>query len=188
VIETPGHCDDHIVLYDRQDKILIAGDAFMGSYFATPNADVDSHKWMATLEHLLTLDIEVLVEGHGHVHTLRPDFPEIQGVVIREDPRGALEKKLVYLRWLCEQIEAGERDGLAPCALEATCFPWGSGRAWESFSRNELIRVLSLGHFSRSELVRSFVRTESSGQILPTIYQARLHRPAVEDPPSPTRN
>src|SRR5438876_1149378 len=37
VIATPGHCDDHIVLYDPKEKVLLAGDAFMGSYFATPN-------------------------------------------------------------------------------------------------------------------------------------------------------
>jgi glyoxylase-like metal-dependent hydrolase (beta-lactamase superfamily II) len=172
------------VLYDRREKVLIAGDAFMGSYFATPNPDVDSCKWIDTLERLLTLDIDVLVEGHGHVHTLRPDFPEISGVVIREDPHQALEKKLLYLRWLREQIESGKREGLDPSAVEATCFPWGRGRAWESFSKNELVRVLSLGHFSRSELVRSFVRGPSAGEVFPTVYQARLHRPAAGDRPS----
>jgi glyoxylase-like metal-dependent hydrolase (beta-lactamase superfamily II) len=188
VIATPGHCDDHIVLYDRREKALIAGDAFMGSYFATPNPDVDSLKWIETLERLLTLDIDVLVEGHGHVHTLRPDFPDIDGVVIREDPRAALEKKLVYLRWLREQIEAGKQEGLTPAAVEATCFPWGSGRAWESFSKNELIRFLSLGHFSRSELVRSFVRTqpqgEGPGEVRPLVYQARVYRRNRETPHS----
>jgi len=175
VIAAPGHSDDHVVLYDRGEKLLIAGDAFMGSYFATPNPDVDSLKWIDTLERLLSLDIEVLVEGHGHIHTLRTDFPEIRGVVIRADPRTALLEKLDYLRWLREQIDSGKREGLGPAAVEATCFPWGRGRAWESFSRNELIRLLSLGHFSRSELVRSFVRTGS--QVFPTVYQARLHRP-----------
>jgi glyoxylase-like metal-dependent hydrolase (beta-lactamase superfamily II)/predicted DCC family thiol-disulfide oxidoreductase YuxK len=180
VIPTPGHCDDHIVFYDRSEKVLIAGDAFMGSYFATPNADVESCKWIDTLERLLTLDIEVLVEGHGHVHTLCPDFPEISGVVIREDPREALHKKLQYLVWLRQQIESGKREGLAPCAVEATCFPWGRGRAWESFSKNELIRVLSLGHFSRSELVRSFVREEPT-QVVPTLYEARLHHLAGDN-------
>jgi glyoxylase-like metal-dependent hydrolase (beta-lactamase superfamily II)/predicted DCC family thiol-disulfide oxidoreductase YuxK len=188
VIATPGHCDDHIVLYDRREKVLIAGDAFMGSYFATPNPDVDSLKWIETLERLLTLDIDVLVEGHGHVHTLRPDFPDIEGVVIREDPRAALEKKLAYLRWLREQIEAGKREGLTPAAVEATCFPWGSGRAWESFSKNELIRFLSLGHFSRSELVRSFVRTQPKGdvrgEVRPLVYQARVYRRTGEIPES----
>ena len=174
VIAAPGHCDDHVVLYDRREKLLIAGDAFMGSYFATPNPDGDSLKWIDTLERLLSLEIDVLVEGHGHIHTLRADFPEIPGVVIREDPRSALQQKLDYLRWLREQIESGKREGLGPAAVEATCFPWGRGRAWESFSRNELIRLLSLGHFSRSELVRSFVRTGS--QIFPMVYEARLHQ------------
>jgi glyoxylase-like metal-dependent hydrolase (beta-lactamase superfamily II) len=176
VIAAPGHCDDHVVFYDRREKILLAGDAFMGSYFATPNPDVDSQRWIQTLEHLLTLDIEVLVEGHGHVHTLRPDFPDVPGVVFRQDPRKELENKLLYLRWLRQQIEAGMREGLTPCAVEATCFPWSRGRAWESFSKNELIRLLSLGHFSRSELIRSFVRVGSPGEVFPTVYQARLHR------------
>jgi glyoxylase-like metal-dependent hydrolase (beta-lactamase superfamily II) len=40
VVATPGHCDDHIGLYDRKEKVLLAGDAFMGSYFATPNPEV----------------------------------------------------------------------------------------------------------------------------------------------------
>ena len=71
VIPTPGHCDDHIVLYDPKEKVLLAGDAFMGSYFATPNPDVDSRKWLLSLERLMELDIDILVEGHGHVHTLR---------------------------------------------------------------------------------------------------------------------
>lgn len=182
VLSTPGHCDDHIVLYDPREKVLIAGDAFMGSYFATPNPDVDSCQWIDTLERLLTLNIEVLVEGHGHVHTMRPDFPDIPGVVIREDPRVALEKKLDYLRWLREQIESGKREGLTVTAVEATCFPWGHGRAWESFSKSELIRVLSLGHFSRSELVRSFVRTGAAGEVLPAVYQAHLHRTTPNPP------
>jgi glyoxylase-like metal-dependent hydrolase (beta-lactamase superfamily II) len=172
VLAAPGHCDDHVVLYNRQEKLLIAGDAFMGAYFATPNPDVDSRKWIETLERLLQLDIEILVEGHGHVHTMRADFPDVPGVVFREDPQRALAKKLAYLRWLRAQIEAGEQEGLTACAVEATCFPWGRSRSWESFSSSELIRILSLGHFSRSELVRSFVRT--SGDVLPTIYQARL--------------
>ncbi|MBZ5538579.1 MAG: DCC1-like thiol-disulfide oxidoreductase family protein [Acidobacteriia bacterium] len=175
VIEAPGHCDDQVVLYDRQEKILLAGDAFMGTYFATPNPDVDSRKWINTLERLLVLDIDVLVEGHGHIHTLRPDFPDLPGIVIRQNPKVALQQKLSYLRWLRDQIEAGMSEGLTPAAVEATCFPWGRGRTWESFSKNELIRVLSLGHFSRSELVRSFVRDNTNDQVLPTVYQARLY-------------
>jgi glyoxylase-like metal-dependent hydrolase (beta-lactamase superfamily II)/predicted DCC family thiol-disulfide oxidoreductase YuxK len=172
VIPTPGHCDDHVVLYDPAEKLLIAGDAFMGSYFATPNPDVDSHKWLLSLERLMELDIEILVEGHGHIHTLRPDIPDFPGVVIREDPKKAIAQKLDYMRWLREQIEAGFAERLPIRVIEASCFPWGSRTSWESCATDECIRWLSLGHFSRTELVRSFARTD--GNALPTVYEVRL--------------
>jgi glyoxylase-like metal-dependent hydrolase (beta-lactamase superfamily II) len=172
VIGTPGHCDDHIVLYDPNEKVLLAGDAFMGSYFATPNPDVDSRKWLVSLERLMELDIEILVEGHGHIHTLRTDIPNFPGVVIREDPKSAISKKLDYMRWLRAQVEAGFQEKLPIRVIEATCFPWGRRRSWESCATDECIRLLSLGHFSRTELVRSFVRTSSDP--LPTVYEVRL--------------
>lgn len=172
VIATPGHCDDHIVLYDPKEKLLLAGDAFMGSYFATPNPDVDSRKWLVSLERLMELDIEILIEGHGHIHTLRTDIPDFPGVVIREDPKFAISEKLDYMRWLREQIEAGFREQLPVRMIEASCFPWGRRASWESCATDECIRLLSLGHFSRTELVRSFVRTDSGP--LPTVYELRM--------------
>jgi hydroxyacylglutathione hydrolase len=172
VIATPGHCDDHIALYDPKEKVLLAGDAFMGSYFATPNPDVDSRKWLLSLERLMELDIEILVEGHGHIHTLRGDILDFPGVVIREDPKVAISQKLDYLRWLREQIAAGFQEGLPVRAIEASCFPWGSRTSWESCATDECIRLLSLGHFSRTELVRSFVRTNDDQ--LPTVYEIRI--------------
>jgi len=172
VIATPGHSDDHIVLYDPKEKLLLAGDAFMGSYFATPNPDVDSHKWLLSLERLMELDIEILVEGHGHIHTLRADIPDFPGVVIREDPKCAISQKLDYMRWLREQIESGFREQLPIRVIEASCFPWGRRMSWESCATDECVRLLSLGHFSRTELVRSFVRTDSNP--LPTVYEVRM--------------
>jgi glyoxylase-like metal-dependent hydrolase (beta-lactamase superfamily II)/predicted DCC family thiol-disulfide oxidoreductase YuxK len=173
VIATPGHCDDHVVLYDAKEKLLLAGDAFMGSYFATPNPDVDSRKWLFSLERLMELDIEILVEGHGHIQTLRTDIPDFPGVVIRQDPKIAIAQKLDYLRWLREQIEAGFQEQLPVRVIEASCFPWGRRTSWESCATDECIRLLSLGHFSRTELVRSFVRTTNS-DALPTVYEIRL--------------
>jgi glyoxylase-like metal-dependent hydrolase (beta-lactamase superfamily II)/predicted DCC family thiol-disulfide oxidoreductase YuxK len=172
VIPTPGHCDDHVVLYDPKEKVLLAGDAFMGTYFATPNPDVDSRKWLVSLERLMELDIEILIEGHGHIHTLRSDIPDFPGVVVRQDPKVAISEKLDYLRWLREQIEAGFQEGLPVRVIEASCFPWGRRTSWESCATDECIRLLSLGHFSRTELVRSFVRTD--GDQLPTVYEVRL--------------
>jgi glyoxylase-like metal-dependent hydrolase (beta-lactamase superfamily II)/predicted DCC family thiol-disulfide oxidoreductase YuxK len=174
VSASPGHCDDHVVLYDPKEKVLLAGDAFMGSYFATPNPDVDSRKWLASLERLMELDIEILVEGHGHIHTLRADVPDFPGVVVRQDPKVAIAEKLEYMRWLREQIEAGFQENLPLRAIEASCFPWGKRSSWESCATDECIRLLSLGHFSRTELVRSFVR--SGAERLPTVYAVRMYR------------
>jgi glyoxylase-like metal-dependent hydrolase (beta-lactamase superfamily II) len=174
VIATPGHCDDHIALYDPKEKVLLAGDAFMGTYFATPNPDVDSRKWLASLERLLKLDIEILVEGHGHIHTLRADIPDFPGVVIRQDPMQAIAEKLDYLRWLRVQIDAGFEEQLPIRAIEASCFPWGRRTSWESCATDECIRLLSMGHFSRTELVRSFIRTGDAA--IPTVYEVRMYK------------
>ncbi len=173
VIATPGHCDDHVVLYDPEERLLLAGDAFMGAYFSTPNPDVDSRKWLVTLERLEALDVEILVEGHGHIHTLRSDIPDVPGVVIRQDPKVAIAEKRAYLHWLREQIEAGLGDNLPLRAIEASCFPWGQRLSWESCATDECIRLFSLGHFSRTELVRSFVRPGADP--LPAVYEVRMY-------------
>ena len=174
-IPTPGHCDDHICLYDRKEKILFAGDSFMGAYFSAPNPDVDSRAWIETLRRLLELDIEILVEGHGHIHTLRPDIPESCPLVVRRDPRQALQEKLQFCEWLRDQIDAGIAEGLALTAIEVTCFPWGRQFSWETFWNDELSRLFSHGHWSRTEMVRSFARPAGSMAVLPVVYEARMH-------------
>jgi glyoxylase-like metal-dependent hydrolase (beta-lactamase superfamily II)/predicted DCC family thiol-disulfide oxidoreductase YuxK len=173
VISTPGHCDDHVSFYDPNERLLFAGDAFMGTYFATPNPDVQGRIWLDTLQRLSELEIDILVEGHGHIHTLRTDIPDIPGIVIREHPSVAIAEKLEYMRWLRQQIEAGMEEGLAIRVIEASCFPWSKKSAWENFASDEMIRLFSLGHFSRTELVRSFVRGRTD--ILPTVYQVRFY-------------
>jgi hypothetical protein len=124
VIAAPGHCDDHVLFYDAAEKLLIAGDTFMGVYFSAPNPDVDSLKWIATLRRLLELEIEILVEGHGFVHTLRPDVPDVPSVVVRHHPREEILEKLRFFEWLCKQIESGLRGELPIRAVEVSCFPW----------------------------------------------------------------
>lgn len=149
-----GPLHDHIVLYDRSAKLLIAGDTFIGVYFVAPNPDVDSLRWIETLRRLLELDIEILVEGHGFIHTLRVDVPDIPGLVIRRNPRDELLEKLRFFESLREQIESGLREGLPLRAVKVSCFPWGRSSAWEQFASDELARILNAGHWSRTGLVR----------------------------------
>jgi glyoxylase-like metal-dependent hydrolase (beta-lactamase superfamily II) len=172
---TPGHCHDHICLYDRKEKILFAGDSFMGAYFSAPNPDVDSRAWIDTLRRLIELDIEILIEGHGHIHTLRPDIPDSCPLVVRQDPRRALNEKLRFCEWLRDQIDTGLAEGLNLRAIEVTCFPWGRRFSWESFWNDELTRLFSHGHWSRTEMVRSFARPAGSSAVLPLVYETRMH-------------
>lgn len=85
VLSAPGHCDDHIVLYDPAEKLLISGDAFIGTYFSSPNPDVDSSRWLESTRRLAELPIEVMLTGHGQIFTCRADFPDFPGVVIRRE-------------------------------------------------------------------------------------------------------
>ncbi|OYO16508.1 hypothetical protein BI335_10605 [Enemella evansiae] len=168
----PGHCADHIVLFDPEHRVALVGDAFMGAYFSSPNAEVDSRVWIATLERLLALDVRVLVEGHGHVHTLDPAIADRTGVVIREDPRAAIEEKLTQLRWLADRIDEAAELGMEPGAVTASCFPWGRRNSWETFLADETARLATRGGFSRGELIRSFNRRP--GETLPTLLEARI--------------
>ncbi len=172
VLPAPGHSPDHIVLWDPDERVLLAGDAFMGAYFSSPNSDVDSRAWMATLQGLLDLNVSVMVEGHGHVHTLRTGIPPVPGVVQRTDPRRAIERKLEFLSWLQRRIDEAAADGRSVNAAVAACFPWGRRWSWERLAADEIARVSTLGEFSRHELIRSFRRTPE--EILPTVFEAQL--------------
>lgn len=170
VIPTPGHSDDHVSFYDPRLKLLFAGDSFMGSYFSSPNPDVDSLIWIQTLERLIGVGVEILVEGHGHIHTLSKVIPDMPDVVIREAPEAELKAKLDFFRWIRRQVVTGQAEGMPPSAIAATCFPWGRRWTWERFGADVAARVLSGGEFSRAELVRSFQR-RPNGEVMPEVYE-----------------
>ena len=172
VIPATGHCDDHVVFWDPDERVLLVGDAFMGVHFSSPNPDVDSAAWIETLERLISLGPEIMVEGHGHVHTLRADVPDVPGVVNRRDPVELLNDKLDVLRWVREQVASGLDEGLKFRAIEATCFPWGMSWSWENVVADETARLLTAGEFSRSELVRSFHRHDDN-TTLPEVLTLR---------------
>jgi glyoxylase-like metal-dependent hydrolase (beta-lactamase superfamily II) len=161
VLPAPGHSPDHVGLWDPQERVLLAGDCYLGRYFSAPNSDVDSHAWMSTLEHLLDLDLSVMVEGHGHVHTLRRDIPSIPGVVVRTDPRSAIERKLEFLSWLDTQIAEAKAEGRSENATVAACFPWNRTWSWRRLAADEIARITTRGEFSRHQLIRSFTTPRS---------------------------
>lgn len=182
----PGHCDDHIVLHDADEGVLIAGDTFMGTHFSTPNPDVDSRRWIATLEGLLDLRVDVLVEGHGLVHTMRTDIADRPGVVDRRHPKDLLAAKLEFLRWVDGRVAEAERDGARSRAAVAYAFPWGRRWGWERAGADGLIRAATGGHFSRSELIRSF-RRDDDRAVLPEVRELTLVPRAPPGAPDASR-
>jgi len=129
VVEPPGHSAEHVALDAPRDRLLLAGDAFMGTHFSVPNDDVDHAAWEASLERLAALDVEILVEGHGHVHTERPDVladlarQGLSAVASRARPRDRLAAKLDFVRWVGDQVRLGRAEGLPARSLQATVFP-----------------------------------------------------------------
>lgn len=175
IYTAPGHCDEHVVLYDRASRVLITGDAFMGTYFSSPNADVDSVRWLDTLKRLEDLPIDVMVTGHGQIYSLDKRIPDIDGVVIRADPKRCITERRNFLEWLRGQVISGLNDGMPARAIEATLFPWNQPWSWENVFNDELARALSAGEFSRTELVRTFVRRPEDAN--PIVFQASCWRP-----------
>jgi len=179
VIETPGHCPEHVSLYAPRDKLLIAGDAFMGTHFASPNDDVDHRAWIRALEKLRDLDIEVMVEAHGHVHTLREDVLRdlekagLSCIASRRDPQDMLREKLDFLRWVGEQIARGAQEGLPAAGIQATVFPWTQRWSYESAVQDALAAVVSGRAFGRHKVLRSFRPPASGKDGLPAVYELR---------------
>jgi glyoxylase-like metal-dependent hydrolase (beta-lactamase superfamily II)/predicted DCC family thiol-disulfide oxidoreductase YuxK len=178
VVETPGHCADHVSLYVPRDRLLIAGDAFMGTHFSSPNDDVDHSAWILALERLLSLDIEIIVEAHGHVHSVREDVLRdleaagLSCVASRQEPRALLTQKLDFLRWVGAQIAAGALEGLPQAGIQASVFPWTQRWSYESAMQDALAALVSGRAFGRHKLIRSF-RPGAGQASLPAVYELR---------------
>ena len=155
VVDSPGHCSGHVSFYDPKARILFAGDSFMGEFFTAPNADVDSHTWIETLERYTELDIDILVDGHGKVYTLNSEVPDVVGVVVRADPNELIRTKLEFTRWAADVVREGERRGLDYRTIETCLFRWDQGWSWKNWCTDQSFRLLSEGEFSRTRFISS---------------------------------
>lgn len=66
VVDTPGHCPDHVVFWLARSRILFAGDTILGrgtSLIAPPEGNMA--QYMQTLERLRRLDARTIAPGHG---------------------------------------------------------------------------------------------------------------------------
>ncbi len=155
VIPSPGHCDGHVALFCPQNRVLFSGDSYMGELLTSPNGDVDASKWISTLKAFSELDVDIVLEGHGELHTINAQIPSIMGLVVREAPKTIFERKLAFLRWAKDVVAYGEARGIDYRVIEACLFPPLSYWSWSTWARDESFRFYSWGGFSRTQFVRS---------------------------------
>lgn len=140
VVETPGHAQDHVALFEPERRWLFTGDLYLGPRLKYLRADEDVHALIASLRRVLALEPEVM-------------FCQHRGRV--EDATSRLRQKLDSLVELGERISGLYRRGLTEAAI-ARALP-GSDLLW---------RLWTAGDFSKRNFVRAFLK--QSEQRTPT--------------------
>jgi glyoxylase-like metal-dependent hydrolase (beta-lactamase superfamily II) len=131
VIQTPGHSVDHVCLYEPESGWLFTGDAYIGGKDRALRADYNIWQIIESLHRLAKLDASAMFPASG---------------TIRTDPKEALLEKIEYLK------EAGGR------VLDLHKRGWSRrGIRRELFGHEMPIAYYTLGNFSGTNLVRSFI-------------------------------
>jgi len=136
VIYTPGHSPDHICLYEPERRWLFSGDLFVGGRDRALSADADIWGVINSLKKITELPLSKLFPGSAHV---------------RENTREELREKISYLE------ETGGR------VLDLHDKGWGIDAIARAVLGGAMfIEIFTLGHFSRQNLVRSYLRLQSN--------------------------
>lgn len=133
VIYTPGHSPDHICLYEPECGWLFSGDLFVGGRDRALSADSDIWGVIQSLKTITELPLSRLFPGSAHV---------------RDNPGKELLGKIAYLEEIGARILDLHRKGLSVDVIAKTVF-----------GGPMFIEVFTLGHFSRRNLVRSFLES-----------------------------
>ncbi len=132
VIATPGHAPDHLSLYQPERGWLFSGDLFVGGKERALLAEADIWSIIASLKKIAGLELTCLFPGSARV---------------RENPQSELQDKIAYLE------EMGRR------VLDLHSKGWEMGAiARTLFGGPQFIEFFTLGHFSRRNLVRSYLQ------------------------------
>ena len=141
VIHTPGHCDDHICLFEAKKAWLFSGDLYSSE---KPNvARPEERQWeiIASLKKVRKLEPRIM-------------FPAPAKVVT--EASAVLDRTIAYLESLGETVQNLHEKGMSPVEIRDSIF----GReATSSFGGQEMpFRDLTNDQFSTENLVNSFLK------------------------------
>lgn len=145
IIETPGHSDDHICVFESTKGWLFSGDLYVAPDLDSQLQDVDGPKWIASLKKIMELSPRYLFDGHGIV---------VEG---ESQVQTVLRNKLHFLEELETKIAS---ELTSPKRLEEIVENVFDDRNITNLiSLNEgWLSILTDSDFSRSNLVFSFVK------------------------------
>jgi endoribonuclease LACTB2 len=80
-IHTPGHAEDHLVFFDKENKVLIAGDMITdrGTVLIPPHTG-SLKVYLESLEMLTRLPIKMIIPAHGKIITDQPVIFLLRGM------------------------------------------------------------------------------------------------------------
>ncbi|MBC7264305.1 MAG: MBL fold metallo-hydrolase [Chloroflexi bacterium] len=136
IIPTPGHAPGHVCLYEPDRKWLFSGDLYIGGKDRVLRLDYNVYTIIASLKKIAQLPLTRLFAGSG---------------TVRDDPGSDIREKIEYLEGLGEEIRRLHNSGMSVAAIRDRLF--GS---------ESLIRYVTLGHFSSTNLIRSYLENQSS--------------------------
>ncbi len=131
VIYTPGHSPDHICLYEPDQGWLFTGDLFVGGRDRALRAGYGIWAIIASLKRIAALPATVLFPGSARV---------------RDDPATELAAKIAYLEELGERVLALHEQGRSVRGIVRALL-----------GGPMLVEFVTLGHFSRRQLVLSYL-------------------------------
>jgi len=131
VIYTPGHSPDHICLYEQKQGWLFTGDLFIGGKDRALREGYNIWQIIASLKRVVELPLSKMYPGCARV---------------RGNPRDALVNKIEYLEGMGSKVLELYRQGKSEVEIVQLLF-----------AGPMLIELVTLGHFSRIHLVRSYL-------------------------------
>jgi glyoxylase-like metal-dependent hydrolase (beta-lactamase superfamily II) len=152
VVYTPGHSPDHICLYEPERRWLFTGDLFVGGRDRAIRAGYDIHQIVASLKRVAALVEEPSPKaGTSYKSVNKGDdepvlFPG--SARVRHAPFDEITAKIAYYEEQGRHVLELHQNGYSLPKI-----------ARQVFGPAMWIEVVTLGHFTRQRLVRSYLGT-----------------------------
>jgi endoribonuclease LACTB2 len=134
VVETPGHSEDHLCLFEPEKRWLFTGDLYLSSYMRYLRNDENIYEIMQSLKTLIDLQPRILFCNH-------------RGPI--ENAAAALKNKLTFLENL--------RDEVLDCVRKGEPFD----RIYRNFKKDRVFRWFSAGELCTSNLIHALADQSS---------------------------